>query len=51
MIGVLEANLYFWIGFTIFHITVCFVLTAQVYYFGLWKLGNPTFKRSHKTFL
>lgn len=40
MIGVLEANLYFWIGFTILHIIVCLVLTAQIYYFGYWKLGK-----------
>ncbi|KAF5284132.1 hypothetical protein FQR65_LT00132 [Abscondita terminalis] len=45
MIGVLEANLTFWILFTVLHLLVCFVMTAQIYYFGYWKLDMGVFRR------
>lgn len=40
IIGILEPSLTFYIVFTVMHIVVCFLLTAQVYYFGNWKLGK-----------
>ncbi|KAF2899903.1 hypothetical protein ILUMI_06286, partial [Ignelater luminosus] len=51
MIGVLEANIYFWIGFTILHIVVCLILSAQIYYFGYWKLDQGVFKRVYHSFI
>ncbi|XP_018319207.1 SID1 transmembrane family member 1-like isoform X2 [Agrilus planipennis] len=45
MIGVLEANIYFWILFTILHIITCFILTAQLYYLGNWKFDKGMVRR------
>ncbi|KAK5638986.1 hypothetical protein RI129_013281 [Pyrocoelia pectoralis] len=45
MIGVFEGNLTFWILFTILHLGICLVMTAQIYYFGYWKLDKAVFKR------
>ncbi|KAK4877903.1 hypothetical protein RN001_010409 [Aquatica leii] len=45
MIGVLEANLMFWILFTVLHLSLCLIMTAQIYYFGYWKLDKGVFLR------
>ncbi|KAF5287334.1 hypothetical protein FQA39_LY15937 [Lamprigera yunnana] len=45
MIGVLEANLTFWILFTILHLVICLIMTAQIYYFGYWKIDKDVLKR------
>lgn len=38
MVGILEANIYFWSAFTVLHLSICWYLTAQVYYMGSWSL-------------
>jgi hypothetical protein len=40
MCGVLGGALYFWIGFTVIHLMICLVMSAQIYYMGRWKLGE-----------
>jgi len=40
MCGVLGGSWYFWIGFTVIHLVICLVLSAQIYYMGRWKLGE-----------
>ncbi|XP_076239058.1 SID1 transmembrane family member 1 [Calliopsis andreniformis] len=37
LIGVLNGATYFWIMFSIAHLSVCFFLTVQIYYMGRWK--------------
>ncbi|XP_053621896.1 SID1 transmembrane family member 1-like [Plodia interpunctella] len=38
LVGVLNANLYFWLFFTFLHLTTCLVMTFQIYYLGRFKL-------------
>lgn len=45
LVGVLEGTLYFWIFFTILHITTCLSLSAQIYYMGQWKFNGGVFRR------
>jgi hypothetical protein len=45
MCGVLGGSWYFWIGFTVIHLVICLVLSAQIYYMGRWKLDVGVFKR------
>lgn len=45
MVGVFSANLSFWILFTILHLAICLMLTAQIYYFGYWKFERATCRR------
>ncbi|KAF9812507.1 hypothetical protein SFRURICE_018995 [Spodoptera frugiperda] len=39
-IGVLNANFYFWIAFTVLHLVTCLVMTFQIYYLGRFKLDG-----------
>lgn len=50
MVGILEANLYFWIGFTVLHLMTCIYLSVHVYYMGCWKMNRETFRRFGQTF-
>ncbi|XP_015117063.1 SID1 transmembrane family member 1 [Diachasma alloeum] len=50
MLGVLDGSDYFWIVFTIIHLFVCLVLTAQIYYMGRWRLDRGMFRRIVMTF-
>ncbi|CAH2056166.1 unnamed protein product, partial [Iphiclides podalirius] len=36
--GITYPSLYFWVVFTILHLTVCFVLTMKIYYIGRFKM-------------
>ncbi|KAI4454754.1 sid1 transmembrane family memeber [Holotrichia oblita] len=45
MIGILEANLAFWIFFTILHISGCFYLTIKIYYLGCCNFDRGSFQR------
>ncbi|XP_069691138.1 SID1 transmembrane family member 1-like isoform X2 [Periplaneta americana] len=45
MSGVLWGTVYFWVGFTVVHLTTCLLLSAQVYYMGRWKLDLGVFRR------
>ncbi|KOB70081.1 Sid 2 [Operophtera brumata] len=38
LVGVLNANLYFWVAFTALHLVTCLVMTFQIYYLGRFKL-------------
>ncbi|XP_046592495.1 SID1 transmembrane family member 1 isoform X1 [Neodiprion lecontei] len=40
LIGVLDGSKYFWIIFTIIHLTACLALTAQIYYMGRWRFDR-----------
>lgn len=45
MLGVLNGTDYFWSIFTVIHLFVCLVLTAQIYYMGRWRLDRGMFRR------
>ncbi|XP_033223305.1 SID1 transmembrane family member 1-like [Belonocnema kinseyi] len=45
LVGVLDGSVLYWILFTIIHLVVCLILTAQVYYMGRWKLDGGVFRR------
>ncbi|XP_013185450.1 SID1 transmembrane family member 1 [Amyelois transitella] len=38
LVGVLNANLYFWLAFTFLHLSTCLIMTFQIYYLGRFKL-------------
>nr|CAD7571328.1 unnamed protein product [Timema californicum] len=40
MFGVLEGTLSFWVIFTVVHLVICLIVSAQIYYMGRWKFGN-----------
>ncbi|XP_068621709.1 SID1 transmembrane family member 1-like [Battus philenor] len=44
--GITYPSLYFWILFTILHLTVCFVLTMKIYYVGRFKVECSIPKRA-----
>ncbi|XP_045528997.1 SID1 transmembrane family member 1-like isoform X2 [Pieris brassicae] len=37
LVGVLNANFYFWVAFTVLHLVTCLVLTFQIYYLGRFR--------------
>nr|CAD7408283.1 unnamed protein product [Timema poppensis] len=39
MFGVLEGTLSFWVIFTVVHLVICLIVSAQIYYMGRWKFG------------
>lgn len=45
LVGVLDGSEYFWITFTVIHLSACLALTAQIYYMGRWKLDRGLFRR------
>ncbi|OWR45910.1 sid-1 protein2 [Danaus plexippus plexippus] len=40
LVGVLNANVYFWVLFTVLHLVTCLVLTFQIYYLGRFKFAK-----------
>lgn len=50
MIGVLNGNISFWIGFTIIHLSICMLLSVQIYYMGRWKFNLGIFRRVFSLF-
>nr|XP_026483598.1 uncharacterized protein LOC113391753 [Vanessa tameamea] len=40
LVGVLNANFYFWVAFTGLHLVTCLVMTFQIYYLGRFRLGE-----------
>ncbi|XP_028174720.1 SID1 transmembrane family member 1-like isoform X2 [Ostrinia furnacalis] len=40
LVGVLNANFYFWIAFTALHLVTCLVMTFQIYYLGRFRLDG-----------
>ncbi|XP_045508706.1 SID1 transmembrane family member 1-like [Colias croceus] len=38
LVGVLNANFYFWVAFTVLHLVTCLVMTFQIYYLGRFRL-------------
>ncbi|XP_012263684.2 SID1 transmembrane family member 1-like [Athalia rosae] len=40
LVGVLDGSKYFWIIFTILHLSACLALTAQIYYMGRWRFNR-----------
>ncbi|XP_058803518.1 SID1 transmembrane family member 1-like isoform X2 [Phymastichus coffea] len=45
LIGVLDGELWFWILFSIIHLSMCLFLSAQIYYMGRWKFNGGVFHR------
>ncbi|KAI5745333.1 hypothetical protein M8J76_010178 [Diaphorina citri] len=45
MVGVLDETFNFYVIFTVIHVLVCMVLSAQIYYMGRWKLDARVFHR------
>ncbi|KAJ8707802.1 hypothetical protein PYW07_011479 [Mythimna separata] len=46
LVGVLNANFYFWIAFTVLHLVTCLVMTFQIYYLGRFKLDGGIIYRA-----
>ncbi|CAH0712812.1 unnamed protein product, partial [Brenthis ino] len=46
LVGVLNANFYFWVAFTILHLVTCLVLTFQIYYLGRFRLDAGVLSRA-----
>ncbi|XP_063898743.1 SID1 transmembrane family member 1 [Helicoverpa armigera] len=40
LVGVLNANFYFWIAFTVLHLVTCLIMTFQIYYLGRFRLDG-----------
>ncbi|XP_012280860.1 SID1 transmembrane family member 2 isoform X2 [Orussus abietinus] len=45
LVGVLDGSRYFWIIFSIIHLSTCLALTAQIYYMGRWKFNGGLLRR------
>ncbi|XP_031827510.1 SID1 transmembrane family member 1 isoform X2 [Nomia melanderi] len=37
LMGVLNGSIFFWVTFTIAHLSICLFLTIQIYYMGRWR--------------
>ncbi|KAL4712170.1 hypothetical protein ACJJTC_011031 [Scirpophaga incertulas] len=48
LVGVLNANFYFWIAFTALHLITCLVMTFQIYYLGRFRLDGGVVCRALK---
>ncbi|KAJ2943272.1 hypothetical protein O0L34_g12077 [Tuta absoluta] len=46
LVGVLNANFYFWIMFTVLHLLTCLVMTFQIYYLGRFRLDGGVVYRA-----
>ncbi|XP_068622162.1 SID1 transmembrane family member 1-like [Battus philenor] len=40
LVGVLNANFYFWVAFTVLHLVTCLIMTFQIYYLGRFRLDG-----------
>ncbi|KAJ0183005.1 hypothetical protein K1T71_000981 [Dendrolimus kikuchii] len=46
LVGVLNANFYFWIAFTALHLITCLIMTFQIYYMGRFRLDGGVVYRA-----
>ncbi|CAH2101666.1 unnamed protein product [Euphydryas editha] len=46
LVGVLNANFYFWVAFTALHLVTCLVMTFQIYYLGRFRLDGGVVSRA-----
>ncbi|XP_072948703.1 SID1 transmembrane family member 1-like [Epargyreus clarus] len=46
LVGVLNANFYFWVAFTILHLVTCLIMTFQIYYLGRFRLDGGVLYRA-----
>uniref|UniRef100_A0A2A4J7H1 SID1 transmembrane family member 1 n=1 Tax=Heliothis virescens TaxID=7102 RepID=A0A2A4J7H1_HELVI len=51
LVGVLNANFYFWIAFTVLHLVTCLIMTFQIYYLGRFKLDGGIIYRAARELL
>ncbi|XP_069356941.1 SID1 transmembrane family member 1-like isoform X2 [Maniola hyperantus] len=51
LVGVLNANFYFWVGFTALHLVTCLIMTFQIYYLGRFRLGASVVYRAARELL
>ncbi|CAH0761936.1 unnamed protein product [Diatraea saccharalis] len=51
LVGVLNANFYFWIFFTALHLITCLVMTFQIYYLGRFRLDARVLSRAAREVL
>ncbi|XP_075988599.1 SID1 transmembrane family member 1-like isoform X2 [Anticarsia gemmatalis] len=51
LVGVLNANFYFWIAFTVLHLVTCLIMTFQIYYLGRFKLDGGIIVRAARELL
>nr|AUZ94236.1 sid-1 [Recilia dorsalis] len=49
MFGVLNGSPWFYVVFTVAHLLTCFIITAQIYHVGTWKLDFGMFSRFFNT--
>ncbi|XP_049883725.1 SID1 transmembrane family member 1-like [Pectinophora gossypiella] len=46
LVGVLNANFYFWVAFTALHLVTCLIMTFQIYYLGRFRLDGGVVYRA-----
>ncbi|KAI8433420.1 hypothetical protein MSG28_015459 [Choristoneura fumiferana] len=51
LVGVLNANVYFWVAFTILHLITCLIMTFQIYYLGRFRLDSGLIYRAAREFV
>ncbi|XP_026734688.1 SID1 transmembrane family member 1-like [Trichoplusia ni] len=51
LVGVLNANFYFWIAFTVLHLVTCLIMTFQIYYLGRFRLDGGLVSRAARSLL
>ncbi|CAH2236914.1 jg23372 [Pararge aegeria aegeria] len=51
LVGVLNANFYFWVAFTVLHLVTCLVMTFQIYYLGRFRLDGGVVYRAARELL
>lgn len=49
MVGILAGSVTFWVGFTLFHLATCLLLTVQIYYMGCWRCDRGLCTRVFRT--
>ncbi|XP_046975841.1 SID1 transmembrane family member 1-like [Vanessa cardui] len=49
LVGVLNANFYFWVAFTVLHLVTCLVMTFQIYYLGRFRLDGEVLWRAARS--
>ncbi|XP_063545652.1 SID1 transmembrane family member 1-like [Cydia strobilella] len=50
LFGIMYPSVYFWVLFTILHLTTCFMLTMKIYYVGQFKFERAMFRRAIDAF-
>ncbi|CAK1546497.1 unnamed protein product [Leptosia nina] len=51
LVGVLNANFYFWVAFTVLHLVTCLVMTFQIYYLGRFRWEGAVIYKGLKEFV